>query len=86
LRWINVADAKSSILAGMERFGKIMRGPMRPIEGDGSPGPELAPVPAAWPAGVSVLAQAVTACRRRDEDDFNGFARMPLAPLPAFCD
>jgi len=72
----------------MERFNKIVRGQMQPAEGRTSPRQELALVPAAWPAGVSALAQAVTACQRRDEGELNVQARMTIATaLPsAFCD
>ncbi len=51
---------------------------------------KVATVPAAWPAGVSPLAQVVEACQRRDTRDAG--TDLPLrqpnsfVPPPAFCD
>jgi hypothetical protein len=48
-----------------------------------------APRPAAWPTGVSLLAQMVDACQRCDADQVCGdwLARAPekIATPPAFC-
>ena len=48
-----------------------------------------APRPAAWPTGVSLLAQMVDACQRCDADEVCGdwLARAPkkIATPPAFC-
>jgi hypothetical protein len=43
-------------------------------------------VPAAWPAGVSQLAQTVNACQRRGTNDADWLARAsnPIVPAPAF--
>ena len=38
---------------------------------------KLATVPAAWPSGVSQLAQAVDACQRRDPREAEWLARTP---------
>ena len=38
---------------------------------------KLATVPAAWPSGVSALAQAVDACQRRDPREAEWLARTP---------
>ena len=47
----------------------------------------LTTVPAAWPTGVSPLAQAVDACQRRDtrEVDWLAGASNSIVLLPAFC-
>jgi hypothetical protein len=43
-------------------------------------------VPAAWPAGVSQLAQTVNACQRRATNDAEWLARASnsIVPAPAF--
>jgi hypothetical protein len=53
------------------------------------PGAIPAAIPASWPAGVSYLAQALTACERRDEVRADWLKRapnaivLPLAYAPA---
>ena len=56
---------------------------------DTKPAPRPAASPAAWPTGVSLLAQMVDACQRCDADEVCGdwLARAPkkIATPPAFC-
>jgi len=53
------------------------------------PAASSAASPAAWPTGVSLLAQMVDACQRCDADEVCGdwLARAPkkIATPPAFC-
>jgi len=75
LRWINVGAGQFVQIANMGRFiGNLSTlaaapeqrpdtaGAMAALAG----GLALATVPAAWPAGVSQLAQAVDACQRSE--------------------
>lgn len=56
---------------------------------DAKPAPRQAPRPAAWPTGVSLLAQMVDACQRCDAGEVCGdwLARAPekIVTPPAFC-
>jgi hypothetical protein len=68
LRWINAAPALSVQIAKMDRFNKPQS---TPAASETQPGTVRGPatVVAAWPSGVSSLAQAVDACQRRDTRD-----------------
>jgi hypothetical protein len=75
LRWINAELAKSVHTKTMDRFNKPRLTPT--AAPDAQPSTvrnlpalagrhDLVTVPAAWPTGVSQLAQAVDACQRSD--------------------
>jgi hypothetical protein len=72
LRWINAAPAKSVQTKTMDRLIKPQKLPSAPqAQPDtvrGTAAIELATVVAAWPTGVSPLAQAVDACQRTDSE------------------
>jgi Family of unknown function (DUF6455) len=98
LRWINAGPAELVQIATMIRFYKPQ------TKTEGSP-PEytdtvrnmakmserlgLSTVPAAWPASISQLAQAIDACQRCDADELcnDWLARAPqIVKLPPeFC-
>jgi hypothetical protein len=90
LRWINAAPAKSVQIKTMDRFIKPQTLPSTPqAQPDtvrGTAAIEVATVVAAWPTGVSPLAQAVGACQRRDACDVDWLARAPNSIIvpPAF--
>jgi hypothetical protein len=65
LRWINAARVKPVQTIIMDQFTKPQ---MQAVQPDAQPNTVrgLATVAAAWPSGVSPLAQAVDACQRRD--------------------
>jgi len=85
LRWINVARAQSVHMKSMDRFDK----PALPLTApEAQPATDcrmaaatgqqkLATVVAAWPAGVSPLAQAVNACQRRGPREADWLTRAP---------
>jgi hypothetical protein len=78
LRWINAESAVSVHTAKMDRFNKPQFMPSASeTQPDTVRGP--ATVVAAWPSGVSSLAQVVDACQRRDTRDMgtDWLARAP---------
>jgi hypothetical protein len=95
LRWINAKRAKSVQIIIMDRLEKSQL-PVAAQEAQpatdrrGATGQQLATVVAAWPAGVSVLAQAVEACQRRDTreagTDLPPRGANSFVPPQAFCD
>jgi hypothetical protein len=90
LRWINAASAKSVQTKTMDRFIKPLKlrsAPQaQPDTVRRTAAIEVATVVAAWPTGVSPLAQAVGACQRRDICDVDWLARAPNSIIvpPAF--
>jgi hypothetical protein len=72
LRWINVERADSVQTIKMDRFTKAQLQAAQP-----GTVPGLATVKAAWPSGVSPLAQAVDACQRHDARETALVARAP---------
>jgi hypothetical protein len=85
LRWINVERADSVQTIKMDRFTKAQLQAAQPGTVAG-----LATVKAAWPSGISPLAQAVDACQRRDARelsiDISLRASNSNALPSAFCD
>jgi hypothetical protein len=68
LRWINVERAISVHLKNMDRFDNPQT---TSVTADSQPATVRveASVVAAWPAGVSPLAQAIDACQRYGADE-----------------
>jgi hypothetical protein len=79
LRWIKAGAAESVYTANMDRFNKLQLmstaapqvqpdtvGTMTSMTGQLGLATVPAAIPAAWPIGVSPLAQAVDACQRSD--------------------
>jgi hypothetical protein len=69
LRWINAGSIEWVQTITMDRFSKPQTGPRQRPDTAGAMAAmaerlALATVPAAWPTGVSQLAQAVDACQR----------------------
>jgi hypothetical protein len=88
LRWINAGAAESIQTLNMVRFDKhLLDSSAAPQQRPDTVGNMMATVQvvAAWPAGISHLAQAVDACQRRDmanlRSDWLGRA-IGVNPLP----
>jgi len=85
LRWINAGRAQSVQTDGMDRFTKLQL-----LAATSRAQPDTVrrqmSVAAAWPAGVSQLAQTVNACQRRGANDVDWLARASnsIVPAPAF--
>jgi hypothetical protein len=97
LRWIKAMQAKSAQIINMFRNQKPAADPP-PHDAARNLGSmtvrlgldaEPAGSPAAWPAGVSLLAQLIDACQRCDTTDVcnDWLARAPksIVKPPAFC-
>jgi hypothetical protein len=83
LRWINAELAKSFQIGTMQRI-KAQLPPAAALQAQSNTVRDtaagqvgLATVKAAWPSGVSPLAQAVDACQRRDARETALVARAP---------
>jgi hypothetical protein len=85
LRWINAGRAQSVHTPAMDRFTKLQPLPAA-SHGEPDTARRQKNVPAAWPAGVSQLAQTVNACQRRGTNDADWLARASnsIVPAPAF--
>jgi hypothetical protein len=72
LRWINAELAKSVQTASMVLYPHQLSSPAQADTARKLPAlaerHDLVTVPAAWPTGVSPLAQAVDACQRSDSE------------------
>jgi hypothetical protein len=70
LRWIKAGAAESVHTATMVLYPHQLSSPAQPGTVRNLPAlaeqHDLVTVPAAWPAGVSALAQAIDACQRSD--------------------
>jgi hypothetical protein len=82
LRWINAGRAQSVQTNAMDRFTKLQL-----LAAASRAQPDTVrrqmSVPAAWPAGVSQLAQTVNACQRRGANDVDWLARASNSIVPA---
>ena len=90
MRWIKAADVESAHTARMDQIKKTALSFVPQANTDRKLAAvagqrKLATVAAAWPNGVSPLAQAVDACQRRDPREAEWLARTPnsiaLPPL-----
>ncbi len=83
MRWINAGAAESAHTASMVLYPHQLSSPAQADTVRNLPAlPErhdLVTVPAAWPTGVSQLAQAVDACQR-SEPGQGGMGWLPRAP------
>jgi hypothetical protein len=92
LRWINAGLAKSFQIETMQRIkpqlppAAALQAQSDTVRDTAAGQVGLATVKAAWPSGVSPLAQAVDACQRRDARETDWLARAPDSILlpPAF--
>jgi len=79
LRWIKTDAAKSVQTTTMVLFPHQLSSPAQTDTVRNLPAlaerHDLVTVPAAWPTGVSPLAQAVDACQRRDTGEVDWLAR-----------